>query len=75
MTKGKLTPKIAGEIWKSIQKRNYDAQVSKDAVLHHLKQLKAQMGKLKKAKQEAMYHVAITECMTMIDKKISKLKK
>ncbi len=44
-------------------------------VLHHLKQLKSQIGKLKK--QDGPYlgaETAIERCMEMIDKKIKKIK-
>lgn len=72
----KLTPEIADKIWKQIEKANYDKQVSKDAVLQHLKQLKAQMGKekAKYGKGQYQYIDAIDACMEMIDKKITKIK-
>lgn len=69
-----LTPKSADTIFKSIQQRNYNEKVSKEAVLHHLKQLKAQMGKLKKQyKGFGVIEYAIADCMDMIDKKIAKI--
>lgn len=66
-----LTPELANKIWKSMQKKIYDEKVSKEAVLHHLKQLKAQMGKLAKiSNSTSTVHI----CMDMIDKKINKIK-
>ncbi len=70
-----LTPELADKIWKDMQKRLYDEQVSKDAVLHHLKQLKAQMGKLKLDKSlTTSWNVPVQKCMEIIDKKITKIK-
>lgn len=36
-----LIPELADKIWKSIEKHNYDNRVSKEKILHHLKQLKS----------------------------------
>jgi len=74
-----LTPELAEKIWKSIEKKRYNDKVSQEAVLHHLKQLKAQMGKEKKqlrncGTERYDYRSGIVECMTMIDKKIEKIK-
>ncbi len=71
-----LTPELAGKIFKSLQKEMYDAEVSKNAVLHHLKQLKAQMGKAKKEHGDynrADYLKGIWKVEEMIDKKIAKI--
>lgn len=69
-----ITPELTESIFRQIKRRQYDAKVSKEAVLHHLKQLKAQMGKLKKSYGHVVLPVmAIEECMEMIDKKIAKV--
>lgn len=71
-----LTPELADKIWKSIQKKRYDDKVSKEAVLHHLKQLKAQMGKARIDKYNKNFgdkKEGIELCMEMIDKKIAKI--
>jgi len=69
-----LTPELVDKIWKGIQKKHYDDKVSKEAVLHHLKQLKAQMGKaLKNTNKYCLYKDAVRDCMSMIDKKILKI--
>lgn len=82
--KKELTPELADKIWKSVQQRNYDNKVSKEAVLHNLKQLKAQMGKYKKAllnndgEDSESYKdmaCAVQYCMSMIDSKIAKVNK
>lgn len=69
-----LTPDLADKIFNNYKRRQYDAKVSKEAVLHHLKQLKAQMGKLKKKwKGFGVVQGGIDECMQMIDNKINKV--
>ena len=69
-----FTPELSEKLFKQITQRIYDKQVSKRHVLHHLKQLKAQMGKAKKDKTKHKYSVdAISLCMEMIDKKIAKI--
>ncbi len=69
-----LTPDLADKIWRGIEKQMYDQRVSQEIVLHHLKQLKAQMGKAKKDKTKHKYSVdAISLCMEMVDKKIEKI--
>ena len=70
-----LTLELADKIWNEVQKRMYDEKVSKDAVLHHLKQLKAQMGKEKKIAICNIQRDAIDVCMKIIDKKIDKINK
>lgn len=68
-----LTPDLADKIFNSHKRRQYDAKVSKEAVLHHLKQLKAQMGKERKQAHTGIRKEAIRDCMEMIDKKIAKV--
>jgi hypothetical protein len=70
----KLTPELADKIFKSVQKRLYDEKVSKEAVLHHLKKLKAQMGRYKN-KIDSEYSWVVTDCMEMITNKIKKINK
>lgn len=71
-----LTPELADKLWKSVQKGLYDKRVSKEAVLHHLKQLKAQMGRAIKAEygMNTSHTEGIKRCMVMIDNKIQKIK-
>ncbi len=68
-----LTPDLADKIFNSYKRGQYDAKVSKEAVLHHLKQLKAQMGKERKQAHTGIRKEAIRDCMEMIDKKIAKV--
>lgn len=74
-----LTPELADKIWGSVQDNIRRKRESKQEVLHHLKQLKAQMGKLKPKKNkihtdaQQSYEIAISNCMNIIDKKISKV--
>lgn len=69
-----LTPELADKIYSSIKKKMCEDEISKKQVLHHLKQLKAQMGKeRKKWKGFAVVEDAVCSCMEMIDKKIAKL--
>jgi len=70
-----LTPELADKLYKGIQKRLYDQRVSKEAVLHHLKQLKAHIGKIKKQTgfQNDNTQAAIDACIEQIDKKIAKV--
>ena len=71
-----LTNELADKICKQIKRKQYDDKVSKETVLHHLKQLKAQMGKAIKAECgfNASYTNGIESCMKMIDNKIAKIK-
>lgn len=73
-----LTPELADDILKSIQKRVYDVNVLKEATIYHLNQLKAQMGKLKtKASCEIyplIYISGIENCIRLINNKITKIK-
>lgn len=72
---GELSPELSKKIFDIIEKRLYEESVSKNAVLHHLKQLKAQMGKLKKSYTGfGVVQGAVMDCMEMIDKKIQKIK-
>ncbi len=68
-----ITPELTDSIFRQIKRRQYDAKVSKEAVLHHLKQLKAQMGKERKQAHTGIRKEAIRDCMEMIDKKIAKV--
>lgn len=70
-----LTPELAQKIYRDIQMKMLRDKLSKEGTLHHLKQLKAQIGKLKK--QYTGFGVvqgALEEVMSMIDKKIEKIK-
>lgn len=74
-----LTPELADKIWNSIQQSLHDKRVSKEMVLHHLKQLKSQMGKDKKKCENNIlewdwFGRGIECCMKMIDAKIEKVK-
>ena len=51
----------------------YNDKVIKDAELHHLKQLKAQMGKVAKNAPTQLYRQAVLDCMEMISNKINKV--
>lgn len=72
-----LTPELADKIWNDIQKKMYDERVSKKAVLHHLKQLKAHIGKLYNSyggKYTMIdYRKALSDINIIIDKKIAKI--
>ena len=73
-----LTPELADKIINAFKRKQYNDRASKDALLHHLKQLKAQMGKFKKnllfhEQYDAVRRDAVTVCMEMIDSKISKI--
>lgn len=68
-----LTPELAKKIWKGIEKRIYDERVDKDHVLHHLKQLKVQIGKIRSGRNNGYYLEAISDIMQVIDRKIAKI--
>jgi hypothetical protein len=70
-----LTPEQTTIIWKSIEQRNYENKVSKEMVLHNLKQIKAEFGKVRKriGFQNDNTQNAIDICTAIIDKKIAKL--
>lgn len=70
-----LSPELAAKIWRQIERKRYNEKVSKEAVLRHLKQLKAQMGKAIKAEcgMNTSHTEGIKRCMGMIDKKIAKI--
>lgn len=65
-----LTPELVDKIIKQIKKENYDEQISKESVLHTLKQLKAQFGKIKKTYQP-QFQSGVIDCIEAIDKKIN----
>lgn len=69
-----LTPDLADRIMNKFKRMQYDKKVSKNAVLHHLKQVKAEMGKLKKQFERQQLPIAgINKCMDIINKKIAKV--
>lgn len=68
-----LTPELAAKIWRQIERKRYNDKVSKEAVLHNLKQLKAQMGKRLKISANEDYQMGISTCMDIIDNKIAKI--
>ena len=71
-----LTPDLADKIINAFKVKQHNERVSKEAVLHHLKQIKAQMGKLKaKCIREKSATSNIDDCIEMIDKKIAKINK
>lgn len=64
------------KVMRNIEQKRYEEKVSKQAVLHHLKQLKAQMGKAKNkahSENDTKRAWAIEDCMDMIDGKIKKV--
>ena len=68
-----LTPQYAEKIFKSIMRKRYNDKVSKEAVLHNLKQVKAEMGKLKKKFEKEQLPISgISKCMDIITNKIDK---
>jgi len=69
----KLTPELSEKIFRAFKKKQYDDAVSKQVVLHHLKQLKAQMGKELKIYSHNPHRQIVRNCMNMIDKKIAKV--
>ena len=68
-----LNPELADKIFRDAKIRVYNERVSKKAVLHHLKQLKAQMGKAAKNAPTQLYRQAVLDCMEMISNKINKV--
>lgn len=69
-----LSPELADKIWKQIKRKQYDDKVSKETVLHHLKQVKSEMGKLKKQFEKQQLPIAgINKCMDIITNKITKI--
>jgi hypothetical protein len=77
-----LTPELADKIWKSFERTAYNNKVSKERVLHILKQLKASIGRMKN-KASKNYRIndldawfgGIHECNKLIDKEIEKANK
>lgn len=74
-----LTPELSEKLWNQIQQKLHDQNVSKEMVLHHLKQLKSQLGKEYRKnvtdRYEQGYKMGIYATMGAIDKKIEKIKK
>lgn len=69
-----LTSELAEKIWKGLERKRYNEKVSKDVVLHNLKQVKAEMGKLKKQFERQQLPIAgINKCMDIITNKIAKI--
>lgn len=69
-----LTPELADKIFRQIKRKQYDDKVSKETVLHNLKQVKAEMGKLKKSFEKHQLPIAgINKCMDIITNKIAKI--
>ena len=70
-----LTPELAYKMIESQGLKKLNQEISKEIVLHHLKQLKAQMGKEKWSDDpdEDTYAYGVQRCMQMIDAKISKI--
>ena len=70
-----LTPELAQKIWNSVRMKMLGDRLAKDGTLHNLKQLKAQIGKLRKQYTGfGVVQSALDEVMSMIDKKIEKIK-
>lgn len=70
-----LTPKLANKILADIAWKKYKERISQEQVLHHLKQLKAEMGRLKNPYQLLHFEDAVKSCQEIITKKIAKIKK
>lgn len=74
------TPEQVDKLWKGIEKKQYDDKVAKDQVLHHLKQLKAEIGKYWRrtnwstAEGNEVQIQTLRAINEMIDKKIAKIK-
>jgi len=69
------TPELADKIIRQIKRKWYNDKVSKETVLHNLKQVKAEMGKLKKQFEKQRLPIAgINKCMDIITNKIAKIK-
>ena len=69
-----LSPELAAKIWRQIERKRYNEKVSKDVLLHNLKQVKAEMGKLKKKFYKEQLPIAgISKCMDIITNKIGKI--
>jgi len=69
-----LNTELSEKIIKSFLRKRYSDKVSKEAVLHNLKQLKAEMGKLKKQFERQQLPIAgINKCMDIITNKIAKI--
>ena len=69
-----LTPELSEKLFKQITQRIHDEKVSKEHVLHHLKQLKAQISKRHKSQTyKVLDKFTIDVCLEAIDKKITKI--
>ena len=70
-----LTPELAKKIWDSIEMKMLGDKLAKEGTLHQMKQLKAQIGKLRKQYTGfGVVQSALDEVISMIDKKIEKIK-
>ena len=69
-----LNIELSEKIIKSFMRKRYNDKVSKEAVLHNLKQVKAEMGKLKKKFEKEQLPISgISKCMDIITNKIDKI--
>lgn len=72
------TPEQVDKLWKGVEKKQYDDKVAKDQVLHHLKQIKAELGKGNKkmvyTTWDDGYNHGIRAALEIIEKKIAKIK-
>lgn len=66
-------PTLVEKIIDSVEQGNAEKNIAKKHVLHHLKQLKAQMGEELKAEYLVSYKFGIQTAMNIIDKKIVKI--
>ena len=70
-----LTPELAQKIWNSVRMKMLGDRLAKDGTLHNLKQLKAQIGKLRKNYDGfGRAEIALDEVISIINKKIEKIK-
>lgn len=65
-----LTPELAGKIWADIKGIITESSQSKRLTLHTLKQLKAQMGKIRKKALQEGQEKWVDACMDRITKDI-----
>ncbi len=71
-----LTPELANKIYNSFKMKQLGDRISRERTLHNLKQVKAEIGKLKKKLgfQNDVTQLAIKNIIEIIDKKIAKIK-
>jgi len=70
-----LTPELAKKIWDSIEMKMLGDKLAKEGTLHQMKQLKAQIGKLRKNYDGfGRAEIALDEVISIINKKIEKIK-